>query len=61
MKSLISDLKGFFGLVTGVNFGPLVRSETCLCAKRKDERLMILAEGVEEVLDISGLGSFLKQ
>ena len=60
VKSLMSDLKGLFGLVTGVNFGPLVSSETCLCAKEKEERLMILAENVEEVLDIPGLGSFLK-
>ena len=56
----MSDLKGLFGLVTGVNFGPLVSSEICLCAKEKEERLMILADNMEEVLDISGLGSFLK-
>ena len=56
----MSDLKGLFGLVAGVNFGPLVSSETCLRAKEKEERLMILADNVEEVLDISGPGSFLK-
>ena len=41
----------FFGVAIGVNFGPFVNRETCLCAKTKDERLRSLAEKAEGALE----------
>ena len=42
VKSFKSRLKLVLGVVTGVNFGPLVNSEAWCFAKEKEEKLMSL-------------------